>query len=284
MERGILRNKKIEGGLRIYGKFHKKSEPGKPLVSIVTVVRNGEKYLEQTIESILNQTYENIEYIIIDGASTDGTLNIIRKYDDHIAYWISEPDGGIYYAMNKGVGIATGEWIYFLGSDDVILNVLHEITVNFIDEKTTYYGDVYMPKRHKLYDGEFTSYKLMLRNICHQAIFYPKKVFKKYLFQTKYKIYADYYLNVLCFRDSEYNFEYIPKVVAIFNEVEGLSATGEDIAFQKDKIMVYKKQFPYYLYLFYQIRCCIGNVLEVMGMKKGLKKIRDKIVGWKLGW
>ena len=104
--------------MRTRGAFHKKSEKGKPLVSIITVVRNGEKYLEQTIQSVLNQTYENIEYIIIDGASTDGTLNIIRKYDDQIAYWMSEPDGGIYDAMNKGIGLSSGEIIGIINSDD----------------------------------------------------------------------------------------------------------------------------------------------------------------------
>lgn len=272
-----MKCKKIEGGLRTRGAFHKKAETGKPLVSIITVVRNGEKYLEQTIQSVLNQTYENIEYIIIDGASTDGTLDIIKKYEDQIAYWVSEQDGGIYDAMNKGIGFVTGEWTYFLGSDDVLLNVLHEITGNFIDEKTVYYGDVLLRGRNKIYGGKYNNYKLILRNICHQAIFYPKIVFKKYLFQTKYKIYADYYLNILCFRDPEYYFKYIPKVVAIFNDIGGFSANNKDVIFQKDKMMVYKEYFPY-SYLVYRIKYYIGNILEVIGMKKGAKKLRDKIV------
>ncbi len=89
-----------------------------PLVSIITVVYNGAKTLEQTILSVLNQTYKNIEYIIIDGESTDGTLDIIEMYRDKISTCISEPDEGLYDAMNKGVSIANGELIGIINSDD----------------------------------------------------------------------------------------------------------------------------------------------------------------------
>ena len=89
-----------------------------PLVSIITVVLNGESHLEHTINSVLCQTYENLEYIIIDGGSSDGTQDIIRKYQDKIDYWISESDDGIYDAMNKGILQAKGELIGILNSDD----------------------------------------------------------------------------------------------------------------------------------------------------------------------
>lgn len=89
-----------------------------PLITIITVVFNGEKYLEQTIQSVINQTYKNIEYLIIDGGSTDGTLDIIKQYEKHITYWVCEPDKGLYDAMNKGIGIAKGELIGMINSDD----------------------------------------------------------------------------------------------------------------------------------------------------------------------
>nr|WP_067063015.1 glycosyltransferase family 2 protein [Mucilaginibacter sp. L294] len=90
----------------------------RPLVSIITVVYNAASTLEQTITSVLGQSYSNIQYIVIDGGSTDGSVDLITKYSDRIAYWISEPDSGIYDAMNKGLKIANGELIGIINSDD----------------------------------------------------------------------------------------------------------------------------------------------------------------------
>lgn len=108
-----------QGGLRTKGLF-KDANSVQPLLSIITVVYNGEKYLEQTIQSVINQSYEYLEYIIIDGGSTDRTLEIIAKYDDYIDYWISEPDRGIYNAMNKGTKLATGSHVLHLNADDLL--------------------------------------------------------------------------------------------------------------------------------------------------------------------
>lgn len=123
---------RLEGGLIAKGTFNKKSRPDKPLVSIITVVFNGEKYLEQTIQNVVSQTYDNTEYIVIDGGSTDGTLDIIRKYEDKIAYWISEKDEGISDALNKGIKLSSGEVIGIIHSDDyyaskdVVLSIVSE--------------------------------------------------------------------------------------------------------------------------------------------------------------
>ena len=117
-----------EGGLRTQGYF-KTSLEGKPLITVVTVVFNGEQFLEETILSVMNQTYENIEYIIIDGGSTDGTLNIIKKYENSIDYWVSEYDRGIYDAMNKGIALSQGDFIGFLNADDLYnLEVIEELS------------------------------------------------------------------------------------------------------------------------------------------------------------
>ncbi|MCF6158622.1 MAG: glycosyltransferase [wastewater metagenome] len=109
---------RIEGGMRICNDLNKGSKPLHPMVSIVTIVRNGVSTLEQTIQSVLNQTYDAIEYIIVDGCSTDGTLDIIRKYDNRLAYWISEPDEGISDAFNKGIALSTGKIIGIVNADD----------------------------------------------------------------------------------------------------------------------------------------------------------------------
>ena len=115
-----------EGGLRTKGYFKQSyretSEVSEkfavPLVTIITVVFNGEKHLEQTIQSVISQTYDNVEYIIIDGGSTDGTVDIIRKYEEVIDYWVNEPDAGISDAMNKGISLATGILINHLHAGD----------------------------------------------------------------------------------------------------------------------------------------------------------------------
>ena len=124
--------RKGEGGLRVKW-YYKKSRPDKKLVTIITVIFNGESYLEQTILSVINQSYDNVEYIVIDAGSTDNTINIIKRYEDCIDYWVSEKDNGIYDAMNKGISLASGVITNLLNADDyyndeqVIANVLSQV-------------------------------------------------------------------------------------------------------------------------------------------------------------
>jgi len=108
-----------EGGLRTQGYF-KTSLKDKPLITVITVVFKGEQFLEKAILSVINQTYDNVEFIIIDGGSTDATLDIIRKYEHAIDYWLSEKDGGIYDAFNKAIRVSSGEYYLVLGSDDLL--------------------------------------------------------------------------------------------------------------------------------------------------------------------
>lgn len=115
------RGRKGAGGLRTLGKF-KKPLPAKPVVSILTAVLNGGQHIEQTIRSVLNQDYENVEFIIIDGGSTDGTLDVIRKYDGVIDYWVSEPDKGISDAFNKAVLLSSGDYLNFQGAGDYLVS------------------------------------------------------------------------------------------------------------------------------------------------------------------
>lgn len=114
------RDRKGKGGLRTKGYF-KRSYENKPLMSIVTVVFNGEKYLEETIRSVINQTYDNVEYIIIDGGSTDDTIGIIKKYENKIDYWVSEGDEGMYDALAKGFSLCSGQIMAYINADDFYL-------------------------------------------------------------------------------------------------------------------------------------------------------------------
>lgn len=123
----MIVKKRMQGGLRSK-KIFKNRNNMNPLISVITVVLNGERYIEEAILSVIKQTYENVEYIIIDGGSTDGTLDIIRKYDDRIDLWISEEDSGLYNAMNKGINLSSGDFIGFVGSDDFLYpNTLEKI-------------------------------------------------------------------------------------------------------------------------------------------------------------
>lgn len=113
-------NRKAEGGLRLKG-YQKESYKDKPLISIVTVIYNAEKYLAEAIESVINQNYYNVEYIVIDGGSTDNTIDIIKKYEGQIDYWVSESDEGQSDAFIKAFGICNGEWLTWLNGDDILL-------------------------------------------------------------------------------------------------------------------------------------------------------------------
>ena len=137
-------------------------------ISVITVSYNAAQTIEETLFSVCNQSYLNVEYIIIDGGSTDGTCEIIEKYRNKIGYFISEPDNGIYDAMNKGLKIATGDYVIFLGADDhfISLSVLEEVVEEM--EKTNktnivFYGDVFRPKRNDLYCGRFIKHYSTLK-------------------------------------------------------------------------------------------------------------------------
>lgn len=174
-------------------------------ISIITVVFNGEKYIEETIQSIINQTCKNIEYIIIDGGSTDGTLDIIKKYKDRVDYWISEKDKGIYDAMNKGIDVASGEYINFLNAGDSFVN--ENILKKTFTQLDRSYDLVYGPsivtgneKNVLLEPKEFTKFNLYFWNtrvVCHQAMFVKKSVVSKYSMKYKLKGELNWYLDLV---------------------------------------------------------------------------------------
>ena len=235
-----------------------------PKISIITVVYNAKGFLEETIESVLSQNFNNFEYIIIDGGSIDGTLDIIKKYQDRITLWVSEPDKGIYDAMNKGIRYAKGEYVYFLGGDDLLFDnqVLKNVNSYLMDKRKVYYGNVLFKKRNVIYDGEFNLVKIVTRNISHQSIFYPKEIFEKYSFDTKYKIFADYELNLKLYGNSSYSFVYIPMTIALFND-EGASGSNTlDLNFETDRLEIIKNNFPYWIYLYRFFRTKLSKFLS----------------------
>lgn len=190
-------------------------------VSIITVVYNGIKTIEQTIKSVLQQSYKNIEYIIIDGLSTDGTQSIIEKYKKNIAYFISEKDDGLYDAMNKGISKATGDIIGIINSDDWYVENIIEKIVRYFEQNEVelVYGKIISIAQ----DGvERLSVQRPLDDIwyCmvtpHPSVFVKKSVYKKFgTFNTAYKISADYdYL--LRVYSQNVKFGYLDEVIAYF--------------------------------------------------------------------
>lgn len=166
-------------------------------VTIVTVVFNGRDIIEETIKSVISQTYKNIEYIIIDGGSTDGTTKIIEKYKNKIDCFISEPDNGIYDAMNKAIGLANGEWINFMNagdtfaSNDVLSKIFEEYDVSDYDFM---YGEHYWYDNRKKYLVQTRPLELMWQRICfsHQSLFSRTALMKEKSYDLTYKIVCDY--------------------------------------------------------------------------------------------
>jgi len=267
------------GGLRTRG-YVKRSLPGLPLISIVTVVRNAAASLERTIKSVLSQSYDNVEYVIVDGESIDGTVEIIARYDHCVDLWISEPDWGLYDAMNKGARLASGDWILFLNADDELLASLKEIAAAMREPRTIYYGDVRWGTGGRIYDGEFTPLKLMFKNICHQSIFYARRVFEKYRYDPDYPVLADYHLNIRCFNDPDFRFEYLPVIVAAFNDETGFSKSNVDTRFEVEKDSLLRRFFPRRSYILYRIRKATVDLFERVGVKKRIIRLLE-ILGLK---
>jgi glycosyltransferase involved in cell wall biosynthesis len=235
--------RKGEGGLRMKGYF-KKSLAGDsmtsplPLITIVTVVFNNESYIERTIRSVLQQTYENVEYIIIDGGSSDRTLDIIREYEDKIDYWVSEPDRGLYDAMNKGLQLASGDIIGLLNSDDIYtpraLQIVRDLYIQevkpgrspvitgaiySIDEKRGVRIKVETPPNFL----DRIEYNTPLH---HPATFVARSVYQKLGgFDINYKISSDYDFIFRCYRSPEVYF------VVTANELTEMTKGGLSMKF-----------------------------------------------------
>ena len=209
-----------------------------PLVSIVTVSYNAIATIEQTILSVINQSYTNIEYSIIDGGSTDGTIDIIKKYADKITYWISEPDGGIYHAMNKGINIATGEWIHFRNCGDYFFDskAIEKMFSSAIDnEVMILHGDCRIIYSNGYKDKQppilYRSYKKGMP-IFHPSTFVRLEYHKKYPFNLKYKSSSDYEF-IYKSMDRNIKLEYRPIIISIYNAIEGYSVTNWKMALKE---------------------------------------------------
>ncbi|MGE0561167.1 MAG: glycosyltransferase family 2 protein [Flavobacteriales bacterium] len=257
-----------------------------PLVSIITVVYNGEMFIEQTIKSVLNQTYSKIEYIIVDGASSDGTLDIVKKYQSQIARLISEKDAGIYNAMNKGLALATGEIIAILNADDYYYPETIQQVVSHFNETNTdvVYGD--LTKLRTINGTEF--YKDIKPDISlmekTMPIFHPSTFIKKHVydavggFNEVYKLSSDYDFIYRVYK-AGFKFSYLPKTLAVFRigGASNLSCKSyeEGFAILKSHNSPYSADMEK-LITKCRIKKLIGNLFESMISIFGLSKWNEK--------
>jgi glycosyltransferase involved in cell wall biosynthesis len=217
-------SQRAEGGQRTRG-LQKRSQPGKPLVSIVTVVFNGAATLEDTIGSVLRQSYDNIEYIIIDGGSTDGTADILRKHDAQLDYWLSERDSGMYDAMNKGIALATGDYLGLLNADDFFASsqAVKKIVEQLISDKLDVVFsqldiiDQNSPARviRKYRVSRFNTFMLRIGVMPPHPTFYCRRSCYKKLgvapYRTDFRIAADFELLVRLLLTQDITWGYLPE-------------------------------------------------------------------------
>lgn len=229
-----------------------------PLFSILIPTYNSEETLSVSLKSVENQTFKNVEVLVMDGVSNDETLKIAESFKTKIPGLrvFSEKDEGIYDAMNKAIKQASGEWIFFMGSDDAFYdeNVLKTVSETMkITKAKVVYGDVKVvgdtgwAKDGDIYAGEFNVQKLLNQNICHQAMFYSNDFIKKEIgsFSLKYKKSSDWDFNIRCWAKGE--FEYIDLIIAKFL-AGGFSTNSNDKSIFNDFIDNAKSYFKISLF------------------------------------
>ena len=205
------------------------------LFSVITPVLNSGTKIRRTIESVLSQTPDLFEYIIVDGKSTDDTFATIQPYKNEIIF-VSESDRGVYDAMNKGIDRSFGKYLYFLGAGDSLRPAVLENVAPLLPVAgpALVYGNVFWEGSGLVYAGEFTKAKLKEQNICHQAIFYERRIFDligKY--ELRFKVLADWVLNIKCFGSDRIRKHYIDFIIADF-EGDGFSLKTPDETFHRE--------------------------------------------------
>lgn len=219
-----------------------------PLFSIIIPTYNVANKLHDCLHSIHHQTCNNYEIIVMDGASTDNLQEVIQQHQalsNHIRLYI-EKDNGVYDAMNKGIAVAKGDWIIFLGADDAFYsNQVLQHVADFVagNQASMVYGDAVSSMWPAPYDGVFTLEKLFQQNICHQAIFYRRAVFASVgHFDTRFKAFADWHLNLRLFLMESVTCSYMPLTIARFAP-GGISSNSNDEPFFIEKTKLYKAAF-----------------------------------------
>ncbi|MDO4512201.1 MAG: glycosyltransferase family 2 protein [Bacteroidales bacterium] len=232
-------------------------------ISVITVAYNVANEIEQTIKSVIGQTYKNIEYIVIDGGSTDGTVDIIKRYADRIHYWVSEPDKGIYNAMNKALRHVTGDYVNFMNAGDwfadenVVSDVFgrmvaaQQIPVKEKRKITAIYGDTYDKYvfGYALRQGlDVDKHMLTLHCFSHQSVFIDADVMKAKKYDEGFRVCADANFFYQIYVEG-YTFKYVKRVIAVFDKGGLSSASHATVYREHSRILGRKRNGKYHMKL-----------------------------------
>lgn len=216
----------------------------KPILSIITINLNNSAGLEKTIQSVISQNYKNFEFIIIDGKSSDNSVEIIKKYQNSITIWKSEKDSGVYEAMNKGIKLANGKYLQFLNSGDYLLNkdIINTIFSKPTTDDILYGSSIRLSDDHKLYEvvepKNLTLKHFYDYSTCHQAMFIKRDLFNKLgLYNEKLKIVADWEFNIKSIIVNNCSLKYLDFPI-VYYDMSGISFKNQNLSIsEKNKIL-----------------------------------------------
>jgi len=216
-----------------------------PLISIITVNLNDVKGLEKTLKSVFEQTWQAFEFIVVDGASSDGSKELIERHKEKIDYWVSEADKGIYNAMNKGIEISTGQYLLFLNSGDVLsANNVLENSFEYLTGEAIIYFNVYVDENDTLnlieYPDELRFSDLLYGTLCHQSVFIKKELFQHVgHYDESLKIVSDWKFFILSLFKENCTYKKVDLQLSIVNS-DGISALAENkslILAEREKVI-----------------------------------------------
>ena len=228
-----------------------------PVFSVITVTYHCAEPLRRTLVSLSQQDAALFEHVIVDGASKDDTLDVIKSHADSASYpvrFISEKDAGIYDAMNKGIALARGKFLIFINAGDLLMpHILEEIAPQLPSSTLSMlYGNALMTGGH-VYGASFDKCKIAKLNICHQAIFYGRDVFEKLgKYSLQYRVLADYAFNIKCIADEQILKLYVDLIISEY-EADGFSARNTDEVFARDREALVKKYLGRRAFFVYRV-------------------------------
>jgi glycosyltransferase involved in cell wall biosynthesis len=240
-------------------------------LSIITINYNNLEGLKKTLESVVNQTWQEFEYIVIDGGSTDGSAAYIESQSEYFDYWVSEKDSGIYNAMNKGIVKATGEYLLFLNTGDILNN---NFAIKDFFSHPNFFGDIIygnykFEEGGKVYPDHLTPLFFVRSSLPHQSTFFKKEVFEKMgLYEEKYKVVSDRAFYIKCFLSNQFIFTHINYPLTVFD----LSGISNDAKYQQTKIKEDEQMFQEYYGIYY------GDYKKMISLQSELNQVKRKTI------